>query len=43
MLSKETEIKYMVFLFLQHLPKVLWMQLSENLNLDLQEIPEKKG
>jgi hypothetical protein len=37
----EMESKYLVFLFIQRLPKILRMQLGDDLDLDLQDIAER--
>ena len=39
----EMESKYLIFLFIQRLPKILQMQLGDDLDLDLQDIAERAG
>jgi hypothetical protein len=39
--ADELESKYLIFLFIQRLPKILRMQLGEDLDLDLRDISER--
>ena len=39
--ADEMESKYLIFLFIQRLPKILRMQLGDDLDLDLRDISEK--
>ena len=36
--ADELESKYLIFLFIQRLPKILRMQLGDDLDLDLRDI-----
>jgi hypothetical protein len=40
-LADELESKYLIFLFIQRLPKILRMQLGDDLDLDLRDISER--
>ncbi len=39
--ADELESKYLIFLFIQRLPKILRMQLGDDLDLDLRDISER--
>ncbi len=39
--ADELESKYLIFLFIQRLPKILHMQLGDDLDLDLRDISER--
>ncbi len=41
--ADELESKYLIFLFIQRLPKILQMQLGDDLDLDLRDISERAG
>jgi hypothetical protein len=39
--ADQLKSKYLIFLFIQQLPKILTMQLGDDLDLDLQDISER--